>query len=205
MHQRGDLVVLATQLAEGGQLLADAARHNAAVPSDLTTVRLARDLDELAGAALRLSIERAREAGHTWQEIGDLLGVSRQAAFQRFGKPIDPRTGELMNKAVLPGAGLRATELVIDWIEGRYDQVRASFDATMAAQLSTESLAAAWAGVIGMVGEYERMGEPLVRQLGDYTVVDIPLEHEAGTMKARLSFNGAGEVAGLYVLNPDVP
>jgi hypothetical protein len=24
--------------------------------------------------------------GHTWREIGDALGVSKQAAFQRFGK-----------------------------------------------------------------------------------------------------------------------
>jgi hypothetical protein len=25
-------------------------------------------------------------AGHTWREIGEALGVSKQAAFQRFGK-----------------------------------------------------------------------------------------------------------------------
>ena len=36
-------------------------------------------------------------AGRTWQEIGDLLGVTRQAAFQRYGKPIDPRTGDVMS------------------------------------------------------------------------------------------------------------
>src|SRR5699024_5472379 len=30
--------------------------------------------------------------------IGDALGISRQAAFQRFGTPVDPRTGEAMNK-----------------------------------------------------------------------------------------------------------
>jgi hypothetical protein len=28
----------------------------------------------------------AAAAGHTWREIGEALGVSKQAAFQRFGK-----------------------------------------------------------------------------------------------------------------------
>jgi hypothetical protein len=42
----------------------------------------------LAGQVLRLCVQQSRDAGHTWQEIGDLLGVT----FQRFGKAIDPRT-----------------------------------------------------------------------------------------------------------------
>lgn len=57
-----------------------------------------------AQALLAAAVHRARERGRTWQEIGEALGVSRQAAFQRYGKPIDPRTGEAMNTTALPGA-----------------------------------------------------------------------------------------------------
>ena len=32
-------------------------------------------------------VEAGREAGHSWAEIGDALGVSRQAVHQRFGEP----------------------------------------------------------------------------------------------------------------------
>lgn len=39
-----------------------------------------RDLDDAAA--------RARAAGHSWQEIGDALGTSRQAAYERFSRAV---------------------------------------------------------------------------------------------------------------------
>lgn len=174
-------------------------------PPALAAVRAARELADLASAALRESVAEARRAGHTWQEIGDLLGVSRQAAFQRFGQPADPRTGEPMSASVLPGAGPMAADLLAAWSDGRYDEVTPHFDATVSERMPASGLGAAWAQVIGMVGGYKRMGEPLVRQVGDYTVVDIPLTFEAGEMKGRVAFNADGQVAGLFVLRPDAP
>jgi hypothetical protein len=56
----------------------------------LTAVSSAKHLAAAVDDALRATVQRARAAGHTWQEIGDLLGTSRQAAFQRFGRPADP-------------------------------------------------------------------------------------------------------------------
>ena len=50
---------------------------------------------------LRAAVDRARVEGRTWQEIGDILGTTRQAAFQRFGRPIDPRTGAPMSESDL--------------------------------------------------------------------------------------------------------
>jgi hypothetical protein len=58
-------------------------------PAGLAAVQVASELAAVSAAALRLSVEQARAAGHTWQELGDVLGVSRQAAFQRFGHPVD--------------------------------------------------------------------------------------------------------------------
>jgi hypothetical protein len=46
-----------------------------------TNERLAIAKDKLADA-----VRDARAAGASWQFIGDLLGVSRQAAHERFGK-----------------------------------------------------------------------------------------------------------------------
>src|SRR5579875_1467758 len=155
---------------------------------------------------LRLAVARARASGHTWQEIGDVLGVSRQAAFQRFGRPVDPRTGEVMTPVITDAAD-RAIAVLADWFEGRYDAVTATFDERMARELPPDKMSAAWAQLIGIAGEYQGMGagEPLVRQLGDYTVADIPLEFEAGEMKGRVSFDRDGKVSGLFVLPPQVP
>ena len=172
-------------------------------PDGLTTVRVANELLVAAGAALRLSVELARAAGRTWQELGDVLGVSRQAAFQRFGHPIDPRTGAPMRDAMLPGAAAKATQLMIDWLDERYDQVTADFTDKMIEVLPVSKLTAAWAQIIGMVGSYEGMGEPLSRQAGDLTIVEIPLKFEAGEMKGRVVYDAGGKVAGLFILEPD--
>lgn len=53
---------------------------------------LRRVMDEIAEVRRRLdSVERdvilfARSRGATWEEIGGMLGISRQAARQRFGQ-----------------------------------------------------------------------------------------------------------------------
>ena len=153
-------------------------------------------------------MRQCRDAGHTWQEIGDLLGVTRQAAFQRFGKPIAPRTGQAMDKTVhMADAAQRATAIVSDVLDGRMDQARASFNDQVLAAFTDEARGQTLATVAGLVGAFEGYGEgePFVRRVGDYTVVDIPMRYEAGDMKARVAFDADEKVAGLFILLPDTP
>jgi hypothetical protein len=171
--------------------------------SGLDAVRRASELSALAAAALRLAVDLARTAGRTWQELGDVLGVTRQAAFQRFGHPVDPRTGEPMSGAIPPEAASRATQLMIDWIQGRYDRVRADFNAVMSERMSESGLRDAWAQLAGLAGAYEQMGQASARQAGDLTIVDIPMSFEASEMKGRVVYDQDGNVTGLFVLFPD--
>ena len=46
-------------------------------------VQARRELDELT----RLAVQRAVRRGEPWSRIGPSLGVTRQAAQQRYGKP----------------------------------------------------------------------------------------------------------------------
>ncbi|MFC5745522.1 hypothetical protein [Actinomadura rugatobispora] len=48
---------------------------------------------------LRQSITGARTAGHSWETLGRLLGISRQAAQQRFGTPAAGRDGSAPDDA----------------------------------------------------------------------------------------------------------
>ncbi|WP_067183912.1 hypothetical protein [Microtetraspora niveoalba] len=48
-----------------------------------------------AGRLLRQSITGARGAGHSWDALGRLLGISRQAAQQRFGASAADRRGSV--------------------------------------------------------------------------------------------------------------
>jgi hypothetical protein len=200
---RMDVETLAEQVRDGARLLADASRDSHGVGADLAIVRLAAHLNGLAAATMRASVERARGAGRTWQEIGDALGVTRQAAFQRFGNPIDPRTGVPMNASTRPGAAEHATQVIIDWIAGDYTAMSADFNEEVAGKASAELMAAALAQITGMVGGYQGMGEPVVRQWGDVTVADIPLRFEAGELNGRVSYDKDGKIAGVRALPPD--
>ena len=175
------------------------------VPEDaalapLAAVAVLRSLARVVEDGMREAVQRARQAGHTWAELGDLLGTTRQAAFQRFGRPIDPRTGVPMAEELLPGAAELAATLFADLAEQRWDHVTAHFDQRVAAKLDAPGLAAVWAQVIGTAGEYQGMGDAVAHQAGDYTVVDVPLHFEAANLTGRVSYDHAGQVAGLFFL-----
>ncbi|WDZ88315.1 DUF3887 domain-containing protein [Nocardiopsis sp. HUAS JQ3] len=153
-----------------------------------------------ADDVVRAVVGQARQDGVTWQVIGDALGVSRQAAFQRYGKPIDPRTGEPMNTTPLPGAAELAVSVIEDLASGRWSHVTERFDPAMRDGLSQDALAAAWAQIIGLAGAFEGRGEPEAARAGDVTVTNTPLSFEAGDYTARITFRDDRTVAGLHIL-----
>lgn len=207
MTESPSLAALSALLAEQASVLAGSGSP-LTPPAYLDLVRHARDVDTLAGQVLNLSVQQCRDAGHTWQEIGDLLGVTRQAAFQRFGKPIDPRTGKPMDKTVhMTDAAERAVRIATDILEGRMDEARPFFNSEVLSAFTDEVRGNALATVAGLVGAFEGFGqaEPFVRRIGDLTVVDIPLRYEASDMKARVAFDSDEKVAGFFILAPDAP
>jgi hypothetical protein len=146
-----------------------------------------------------VSVDQARAAGHSWKEIGDVLDTSRQAAFQRFARTVDPRTGEPMTRMVLPDAEDRAAEIFGHLAEGRWDAAGADFDDRMRARVDAARLAAGWVHTVGLIGTLERMGAAVTRSDGEHTIVDIPLYFEAGDANGRVTFDPDGKVVGLFV------
>ncbi|WP_243788336.1 DUF3887 domain-containing protein [Saccharopolyspora gloriosae] len=153
-----------------------------------------------ADDVVRAVVQQARQNGATWQVVGDALGVSRQAAFQRYGKPTDPRTGEPMNTTPLPEAAELAASAIRDLAAGRWSSVAERFDQTMREGLSEDALAAAWAQIVGLAGAFEQHGEPEVTRAGDVTVTNTPIALEAGDYTARIAFRDDRTIAGLHIL-----
>ncbi|MGN6741772.1 MAG: DUF3887 domain-containing protein [Amnibacterium sp.] len=166
----------------------------------LAVVRAAVDVQARAAALVSAAVEQARATGCTWQQVGEVLGISRQAAFQRFGKPVDPRTGEVMDTTPFPESGALAGAVIEDLAHARWAAVADRFDATVAERLDVDGLAAAWAQVIGMVGAYEGHGEVEAARAGDFTVTNTPLTFEAGDFVARITFREDRTIAGLFLL-----
>ena len=153
-----------------------------------------------ADDVVRAVVQQARQRGATWQVIGDALGVSRQAAFQRYGKPIDPRTGEPMNTTPIPGVAELAASVIEDLTSGRWTRVTEQFDPSMRDGLSEDALAAAWAQIVGLSGAFEGLGEPEITRAGDLTITNTPLALEAGDYTARIAFRDDRTIAGLHIL-----
>jgi hypothetical protein len=165
----------------------------------LTAIAQARRQVAAAEAGLQEAVDRARATGHSWREIGDVLDTTRQAAFQRFGRPVDPRTGTPMSRQVLPGAADRAVTIFADIVGGRWEEARRNLSERMRSSLDADRLADGWARTIAMVGNFERLGDPVVYPVGDSTVTDIPLYFEAGERTGRVTFDGDGQIVGLFI------
>jgi len=170
----------------------------------LAALRAAVGVQTRAADLVAAAVQRARSAGATWQQVGDVLGTSRQAAFQRFGRPIDPRTGEAMSTTSLPEAADLAAAVIDDLARSRWSEVVARFDRAVAERLNADGLAAAWAQVIGTVGAYEGHGETAAARAADITVTNTLLAFEAGEMVARISFRDDQTIAGLFLLPPEM-
>ena len=113
-----------------------------------------------------------------------------------------------MDKTVrMTDAAERARAITAAVLEGRMDEARSFFNEQVLAAFTDEVRGDSLATVAGLVGAFEAFGdsEPVVRRIGDHTVVDIPLRYEAGDMKARIAFDTDEKVAGLFILVPEAP
>jgi hypothetical protein len=185
---------VAAKVAEAAQRLVDELDHPGSPDG---AVAAARNLSAAAEAALQAAVDRARSAGQSWRDIGHVLGTSKQAAFQRFGHPVDPRTGVAMARTVPPGAAERATAFLARFTAGRWEEVLEDFDDLMRQRHDADRLASGWSQMIAMYGSYQGMGEVSPFRVADSTVVDVPLTFEAGEAMAWVRFNLYGKVTGL--------
>lgn len=84
---------LATVLAEAiGQL--GVAAEPQSVPDYLELVKVASDVEMQARSLLNEAVASARSAGATWSVIGSTLGMSKQAAQQRFAGQAVPSASD---------------------------------------------------------------------------------------------------------------
>jgi hypothetical protein len=186
----------AALLSAAAQLAAELARPD---EGSLGAVGAAQELAGAANAALQAAVDQARAGGHSWKEIGDALHTTRQAAFQRFGRPVDPRTGTPMTSTVLPGAAEHAAAIFADLAGGRWEEARRDFGERLRERLDAGRLADGWVHTASLVGAFERMGPPSARSLGQHTTVDIPLFFEAGEAVGKITFDSDGAVIGLSI------
>jgi hypothetical protein len=163
----------------------------------LAALTAACTVDDTIDEVIQALVEDAREAGHTWHEIGEVLAISRQAAQQRFGRPATPGDPEDARIA------RRAVDLIEQLSQHDWEAASADWDETMRAKLPVEELAGTWQQIVANAGEVTTIGRPSIVGRGPYRVCDVPIVFEHGPMRARVSFNRAGAVSGLFITLPE--
>lgn len=183
---------MAARVIAAAQVVAD--RLDDDVASE-EAVAAAQDLASVAEVALQTLVDRARSAGRTWRQIGEVLGTSRQAAFQKFGHPAG--SGEPAANAVPAEVLDRATEFVTRFTEGRWEEVLEDLDPGMRERHDASRLARGWLQLITMFGNFQRMGVVRPLRAGAEIIVDVSLEFEAGEAMLWARFDADGNVTGL--------
>jgi len=173
------------------------------VSSVMAAIAATRSLAVIVDDLLHALVRQARAEGRTWAEVGDVLHVSRQAAFQRFGGTASLGDVESGTMTPLAGASDKALDLLGAFVAERWEVLHAAFSSRMREAVSVELSKTVHSRMERNYGAFLEFGVPVVVVRGGLTVVDVPIALERGDLKGRVAFNVVGEVSGLLVVDPD--
>jgi len=191
----------------------DRAAGAAESPVDPGAIQRADRLVRRSQARLVDLVVAARSSGVSWQAIGDALGVSRQAAFKRFGGAVmrPEKEMEMTGQTIDLMDRTRAVFESLD--AGDYEAVRAQMTYACARALSRRKVQGVWNEVVTATGRLEASTDLTVqtpdgtnalntfanRLLANGAVVQATLRHEAGEWIGRVAYNGSGKITGLLI------
>lgn len=192
---------LARLLAEASQAMT-AMAHMPTDPqpdADLNLVARAKELTVVIQAILQRSVDQARAVGATWEQVGGVLRISRQAAFQRFGHPAPVQPAGTPGNVPLPDAAERVARIIALLIDRQWEQVHEELSDEMSTRVDVPQLAMGWEHTVAMIGQIERVGDPFAQAIRGHTVVDTALYFEAGERLCRIVLDSSGVVVGLFL------
>lgn len=166
----------------------------------IAAISLILTLDRLTDRALHAVVQDAREAGFSWQQVGDITGTSRQGAAQRFGA-VPPEFATPLVLAPLPDALPRAEGVIAAFLEGDRAGLRPLMAKSVAAALTESRLAAIRDDLTARLGTLQAMdsANAEVSMLGDLTVVRLPLRFARGETLAKVTFTPDVRLLGFWI------
>ncbi|MFK4789510.1 hypothetical protein [Microbacterium sp. ZW T5_56] len=179
---------------------------------EVLMIQHADELVRRSRERLQELVSIARTHDVSWQEIGDTLGVSRQAAFKRFGSRNE---GEMMTASVTDLSD-RTSEVFAHLDAGDYEAVRAHMTYACSRALSRRKLMGVWEQVRSESGRLDAcvdattqtpdgstaLGKLANRHLSTGAIVQVTLQHEAGEWIGRVAYNGTGKITGILIAAP---
>lgn len=186
------------------------------LPTQLENIALAQETAQDSEHHLNHCIAVAKNDGYSWGEIGSVLGVSRQAAAQKYSKIIqeiapmhfsEGTQAHLINtaKAVLHRIG-----------EQEWEKVHSYFSFTAKRGLSKKKLAEVWQEVLEGCGDFQRVDSLnlhapnphefkvfsatiKVPNTSIFAIADFTLDHTDGKPVGQIAFNSRRKVIGFII------
>lgn len=187
---------MGAMLTANANAAAEVLHRTADEGSVIAAIAATRSLSLIVEDTLQALVAQARAEGHTWAEVGAVLRVTRQAAFQRFAPTTGVDTPTEDNK-VLDDAGPRAAMLVENLLAGHWETVEKDLTARMATILPRELLEATRTRLARQWGPLVATGSATITAREGLTVVDLPLSFERHDATCHVVFTSDGHVAGM--------
>lgn len=165
----------------------------------VAALRQAEELKYLADDLLVATAGRAHDAGLSWQDIGIQLGISRQAAFQRFAGGSSADGGRRREDSDLLDQ-VRKLFAAID--AGDLERIGAEFTPRMLAQVPPSTVTGLWDEAVDSLGAFGRLTAVTVRRNGSTRFVHCSLVFADGVLDGRVAVDRSGKVAGLLITEP---
>jgi uncharacterized protein DUF3887 len=97
-----------------------------------------------------------------------------------------------------------ARQAVRDMVDGRYAELRRSFDQQMLKELPAPRIALAWSAFVSLMGAFRSQGDAAVYLRGGFRIVNVEMHMTKGDAQARVTYGPTGKIAGLYLLQPGI-
>lgn len=154
-----------------------------------------------ATAALDDSVADARAAGATWQQVGDAIGISKQAAAQRFTPHSDAE--DAVPSHIEEDLGVITRDFFNAWARNDTDAMYAHMTYTTGRLLPRRKMARVWQTVLEACGPYRSLKRLVVERYHRDYLVTFRLDHGNGEPVGQIMFNTKLKMTGMMIFNDD--
>lgn len=181
--------------------------------------QLLRALQLLKDAEQNLEkvVAAERSMGKSWAHIGERLGVTRQAAFKRFGRVTDTLTGDNMTARNTHHLKSQTETFFLHVARGDEELAMGMIHPSVRRELPWEVISDTWKRCLTEYGELEKCTDTFVTHPGGTQALDdltslnqsmvlgiavgvTTLNQEAGEIVGRVAFDQDDAIVGLLYL-----
>ncbi|WP_237209493.1 DUF3887 domain-containing protein [Rothia nasimurium] len=186
------------------------------LPTQLENIALAQEAAQDSEHYLNHCVAVAKKDGYSWGEIGSVLGISRQAAAQKYSKIVQEIAPMQFSEATQAHLNNTAKSVLYRVSEQDWEKVHSYFSFTAKRGLGKKKLAEVWQEVLNGCGEFQRVDSinlhapsphefkvfsatVKIPNSSIFAIADFTLEHTDGKPVGQIAFNSSRKVIGFLI------